>query len=290
MEMRFLLATDMTPASAHMLRYTMELNRHFFARLDILHVFDLPVAAVDEEGMLLRDHDAVKKAAEQELWAFLEENRGTYHFDTTVTAATGGLYRAMAARALEWPADLIIAGQSAQGMSNRWTSTGTGRHLVTHPPVPVLCVPENATIPPVIRNILVCTDLSDFPDPEQLEFLKRFSRGLSANMSLLHVKVSDEIQREEDEKIMEAWKSGLGVPLFTLEHPGKKSLSDQLEEYARAHDLDLMVVFPHKHNWLDRLLLGSETGQLFDQARIPILSMPTDPVNSAMGPKGNQLV
>ena len=255
-----------------------------------MHVFDLPVAAVDEEGMLLRDHDAVKKAAEQELWAFLEANRGTYHYDTTVTAATGGLYRAVAARAQEWPADLIIAGQSAQEMSTRWTSTGTGRHLATHPPVPVLCVNENATIPPVIRNILVCTDLSDFPDPEQLEFLKKFSRGLNANMSLLHVKVSNEIQREEDEKIMDAWKTGLGVPLFTLEHPGKISLSDQLVGYARAHDMGLMVVFPHKHNWLDRLLLGSETGKLFDQVRVPILSMPTPPLNSALGPQGQPSV
>lgn len=283
MEMRFLLATDLTPASAHMLRYVMEFNRYFFARLEILHVFDLPVAAVDEEGMLLRDHDAVKKAAEQALWAFLEENRGTYHFDTTVTAATGGLYRAMAARALEWPADLVIAGQSAQGMSNRWTSTGTGRHLVTHPPVPVLCVPENATIPPVIRNILVCTDLSDFPDPKQLEFLNRFSLGLSANMSLLHVKVSDEIEREEEEKIMDAWKTGLGVPLFTLEHSGKTSLSDLLKEYARANNIDLIVVFPHKHNWLDRLMLGSETGKLFDQVRIPILSMPARTIIASRG-------
>lgn len=283
MEMRFLLATDLTPASAHMLRYVMEFNRYFFARLEILHVFDLPVAAVDEEGMLLRDHDAVKKAAEQALWAFLEENRGTYHFDTTVTAATGGLYRAMAARALEWPADLVIAGQSAQGMSNRWTSTGTGRHLVTHPPVPVLCVPENATIPPVIRNILVCTDLSDFPDPKQLEFLTRFSLGLSANMSLLHVKVSDEIEREEEEKIMDAWKTGLGVPLFTLEHSGKTSLSDLLKEYARANNIDLIVVFPHKHNWLDRLMLGSETGKLFDQVRIPILSMPARTIIASRG-------
>lgn len=283
MEMRFLLATDLTPASAHMLRYVMEFNRYFFARLEILHVFDLPVAAVDEEGMLLRDHDAVKKAAEQALWAFLEENRGTYHFDTTVTAATGGLYRAMAARALEWPADLVIAGQSAQGMSNRWTSTGTGRHLVTHPPVPVLCVPENATIPPVIRNILVCTDLSDFPDPKQLEFLNRFSLGLSANMSLLHVKVGDEIEREEEEKIMDAWKTGLGVPLFTLEHSGKTSLSDLLKEYARANNIDLIVVFPHKHNWLDRLMLGSETGKLFDQVRIPILSMPARTIIASRG-------
>jgi len=290
MEMNFLLAADMTPASAHMLRYTMELNRHFFARLEIMHVFDLPVAAVDEEGILLRDHDAVKKSIEQELWSFVEANRGTYHFDTSVSAASGGLYKAIAARALEWPADLIIAGQSAQGISTRWTSTGTGRHLVTHPPVPVLCVPEKATIPPAIRNILVCTDLSEVPDPDKLEFLIRFSRGLSASMSLLHVKVSHEIERKEDEKIMDAWKTGLGLPLFTLEQREKTSLSEQLADYAGEHEIDLIVVFPHKHNWLDRLLLGSETGKLFDQVRIPILSMSMVPTNSDAGQKGKQSV
>ena len=70
MEMRFLLATDMSPNSAHMLRYVFELNRHFFARLELMHVTDLPVAAMDEEGVLLRDHDAVIKSIEQDRWSF----------------------------------------------------------------------------------------------------------------------------------------------------------------------------------------------------------------------------
>jgi hypothetical protein len=35
-----------------------------------MHVTDLPVAAMDEEGVLLRDHDAVIKSIEQDRWSF----------------------------------------------------------------------------------------------------------------------------------------------------------------------------------------------------------------------------
>jgi len=276
MEMRFLLATDMTPASARMLRYVLELNRHFFARLQLLHVFDLPVAAKDEDGLLLKDHDAVMRAIEQELWTFLEENRGDYHFDTTVSAVYGGLYKALATRAADWHADLIVTGHSAREGSGLWTTTGTSRHLLTHPPVPVLCVPEQAVLPPVIRNILVCTDLSEIPATGRFKFLLRFAGGMNATLHLLHVKLRDEIEWERDEMIMEAWKTALNIPLKVLEHPGRSSLSQLLEDYTKEHEVDMVVLFPHKHNWMDRLMLGSETGKLFDQLDLPLLSIPPD--------------
>lgn len=274
MDMHFLLATDMSPASARMLRYVLELNRHFFARLELLHVFDLPVAAVDEEGLWLRDHEAMTRSIEQDLWAFLEENRGAYHFDTTVSVVSGGRYNAVAERAASWPADLVITGHPARERSTAWSSSGTGRHLLTHPPVPVLCVPEHAVLPPQIRNILICTDLSEIPDQRMLKFLTDFSKALKANLSLLHVKVRNEIEWEGDEKIKSAWREKLGLPMNILEHPGHTSLSQLIGTYAKEHDTDLLVVFPHRHNWLDQWLLGRETGKLFDRVDLPILSMP----------------
>ncbi len=251
----------------------MELNRHFFARLEVLHVFDLPVASVDEEGMWLRDHEAMTRSIEQELWALLEQNRGTYHYETTVSVVAGGRYKAVGSRAASWPADLIITGHSARERSTAWSSSGTGRHLLTHPPVPVLCVPEHAILPPQLRNILICTDLSESPSPRMLKFLKVFSNSLKADLNLLHVKVRNEITWEQDETIRTAWSDALGIPMNILEHPGHTSLSQLIGTYAKEHDTDLLVAFPHKHNWLDQWLLGSETGKLFDRLDISILSM-----------------
>ena len=274
MQMRFLLATDLTPASARMLRYVLELNRYFFARLELMHVFDLPIAAADEEGVLLRDYDAVTRAMEQDLWSFLREHQGAFHYDTTVSAVCGGLYKALASRATAWHADLIVTGHSARDRTGLWTSTGTGRHLLTHPPTPVLCVPEHAVLPPVIRNILVCTDLSEVPDPGRLQFIVRFAGGLNATIILLHVRVRDEIEWEQDEMVREAWKTSLNTSLKVLEHTDRSSLSQMLAEYASDHEVDMLVLFPHKHNWLDRLLLGSETGKLFDELGLPLMSLP----------------
>jgi nucleotide-binding universal stress UspA family protein len=276
MEMHMLLATDMSPAAAHTLRYALALNRHFFAKLELMHVFDLPVAAMDEEGALLRNHDAVIKSIEQNLWTFLAENRGSYHFDTKVSAVFGGLYQALATRAREWPADLIITGHSSHARSSFWTSTGTGRQLFTHPPAPVLSVPESAIIPPVIRHILICTDLSEIPDEGAFQFLRRFSNGLNAKLSLLHVNVRNEIAWAGEQKVTEAWKEGLGLSLNILEHTGKDSLTHLLEEYVREHDIDLIAMFPHRHNWLYQLLLGSETGKVYDDIMLPVLSIPID--------------
>ena len=150
------------------------------------------------------------------------------------------------------------------------------RHLLTHPPVPVLCIPEQTVLPPMIRNILVCTDLSEIPPPGRLQFLLRFAEGLSATLHLLHVKLRDEIEWERDEKIREAWKKGLDIPLNVLEHPGRSSLIQLLEDYMKDHEVDMVVLFPHKHNWLDRLMLGSETGKLFDALDMPLMSLPLD--------------
>lgn len=272
--MNFLLTTDLTPASARMLRYVFELNRRFFARLEVLHVIDMPVATVDEEGVLLRDQDAIIRSVEQEVWSFLAENRGDYHFDTMVSVVMGELYRAIAERAKAWPADLIITGHPARGKSGFWTSTGTGKYLLTHPPVPVLSIPENASLPPSIRQVLICTDLAAAPPKHQIEFLSRYCEALQARPHLLHFRVHDEIDWKGEEEIKDIWKRTLGVSLTIVEHAGELSLTRLIGKYASEHDIGLLVVFPHKHHWMDRLFMGTETGKLFDQVEIPILSMP----------------
>lgn len=271
--MRFLLATDLSPACARMLRYTFELNRSFFAQLELLHVFDIPVATMDEEGLLLRNHESCKSTFEQALWAFLEENRETYHFDTTVTAVSGGLFHAAADRARSWKADLIITGHHVSDSRTDWGSTGMGKRLLTHPPVPVLSIPDNASIPPDIKKILVCTDLTALPNEHDLKFLQKFIGNLNAKVSLLHVNVSHEISWRGDQSIIDGWKNALDTRLMVLENQKHEATGRQIAEYAKKHETDLLVVLPHRHNWLDHLLLGSETERLFDHTELPILSL-----------------
>jgi nucleotide-binding universal stress UspA family protein len=272
--MRFLLAIDLTPACARMLRYTLELNRSFFAQIELLHVFEMPFAAADEEGILLRNHETCKTTFEQAMWTFLEENRGSYHFDTTVSAVTGGLYQATAERAREWKADLIITGHHISENLMDWGSTGTGKRLLQHPPVPVLSIPDNITLPPRIRKILICTDLSALPVPQDMDFLQTFIQSLQAEATLLHVHVSDEITWQGEQPVIDAWKDALGTPLMMLGQQKHETVGKQITSYAKSHDMDLIVVIPHDHNWLDRLLLSSETEWLFEHISLPLLSLP----------------
>jgi nucleotide-binding universal stress UspA family protein len=274
MPLRFLLATDLTPASALMLRYTFELNRSFFAQIELLHVFDLPLAAADEEGILLRNHDTLKSTYEQAMWSFVEENRGSYHFDTTVSAVSGGLYQATAERAREWKADLIITGHHIRENLADWGSTGAGKRLTTHPPVPVLSIPDNITLPPRIRKIMICTDLSALPDPKDIRFLRTFIETCRAEASLLHVHVSNEISWQGEQHVIDYWKDTLGTSLLVQEQRKHEPIGQQISTYAESHGIDLIVVFPHQHNWLDRLLLGSQTKWLFEHISLPLLSMP----------------
>ncbi|HKI83547.1 MAG TPA: universal stress protein [Candidatus Krumholzibacteria bacterium] len=143
-----------------------------------------------------------------------------------------------------------------------------------------------------VKTILYPTDFSEnarHAIPHLLEVAKCFS----AQIHLLHVvetslQVADvswsAAQPEMDTRIHEAAKERLeklaeeiGLPKERLSlavvdgHP-----SLEITRYAKAHEIDMIVMSTHGHSGLSHFLLGSVTERVVRKASCPVLTVRAD--------------
>ena len=274
--MRFLVPIDFSDASAHMLRRVFELNRHFHARLEVLHLFDIPVLSGEDVEIHLKNFEAYRRSYEDEMWDFISSNRGSYRYEMEVYASAGGHYQGIVSFAEKRRPDLIIVGHKGSGSLRKWVFGSVSRYLLTHPPAPVLSIPEamNTEGEWHAGRILYATDLSGMVAEGSLAFLRRFSDRLGAELIPLHVSVEDEIPAPSEGEIRAGVESSIGHRLIEIPAPGDDDIWGGIEGYVDAHAVDMLAVSPHRHGWLDRMMLGSETRRLAELSKIPILSLP----------------
>ena len=275
--MRFLIPVDFSEASADMLRFTFELNRHFFAKLQVLHLFDIPITVGDDSEMYLKNYEAYRKSYDDEVWEFVRRNKGEYRYETEVFATSGGHYQGIVDFAGKHHPDLIVIGHRGAGALRRWFFGSVSRYLLSHPPAPVLSVPQGYAPKgdkPITR-ILIATDLLDRVPEESATFLKDFAQRLNAEIRLLHVRVKDELILPDEEKVRKGLDSGFGAAVEIVPAREGEDLGRAIGRYVEERGIDLLVTIPHPHTWLDQLLLGSETRELAGVLEIPIMSLPS---------------
>lgn len=274
--MQILIPIDFSETSARMLRFAFGLNRHFFARLQVLHLFDIPITAGDDGEVYLRNYEAYRKGYEDQVWAFVQEHKGEYHYDTEVFATSGGHYQGIISFAQNHPPDLIIVGHKGAGKAARWMFGSVARYLLTHPPVPVLSIPGQLpeSADSGFRKILLATDLSAPLSEGQSVFLKDFSQRQQAALGLLHIRVSGEIPAPGEDQIIASFTNSLGIPLQQRALGKDEAVAEAILFYMHTHGYDLLVTIPHAHLWLDRWLIGSQTRNLEAIGDIAILALP----------------
>ena len=268
-----LAAVDFSDASANALRFAFALNRHFFAKVQVLHLFDVPITAGDDADLYLKNYEAYRKSFEADLWDFVKNNRGEYHYDTEVFSTSGGHYQGVVDFARKHPTDLIIIGNKGAGGLRRWVFGSVARYLLTHPPVPVLAVPAHFDGQD-IRKIVLAVDLSGLLPQPQLDFLKALAAGCQAEIDVIHVRDRNEVSLPSDEKVLQQLLQSFGKPCKTLSPQPAEHISSVIQRYVTDSGADLLVTIPHAHTWLDRMLIGSETRELSGMIQTPILSLP----------------
>ena len=270
---QLLVPVDFSDASAHALKFAYSLNKHFFARLQILHLFDIPITTGDDSELYLKNFEVYRKSFDDELWDFVKTNKGDFHYETEVFSTSGGHYQGIIEFARKHHSDLIIIGHKGAGGLRRWLFGSVSRYLLTHPPTPVLSVPENFE-GGEIRKILLTTDLSMLiPDP-QCVFLKNFAERLNASIDIIHVKEKSEISLGVEEKVASSLQHHFGKELQTISVLLGETISSTINDYIQKNKIDMLVTVPHFHTWIDRMLIGSETKELATMVNIPFMSLP----------------
>ncbi|NDC76950.1 MAG: universal stress protein [Chitinophagia bacterium] len=241
--MQILIPVDFSDTSARSLRFTYALNRRFTARLQVLHIFDVPITSGDDGEVYLRNYEAYRKSFEDELWDFVNRNKDGQHFDAEVFATSGGHYQGIVAFAKSHRPDLIVVGHKGAGKVARWMFGSVSRYLLTHPPAPVLSIPGNLPDGETgFRKILLAADLSAPLPVAQMAFLKDFAERQQAELGLLHIRVDGEIPAPDEARTVTGLTQALGARLEEHTLGKGEHVADAILSHLRENGYDLLVV------------------------------------------------
>lgn len=267
---KILIAIDFSDTSANLVQFAFALNKYFYAKLYFLHVFTLPYAITSESDEALLQYDSIKNSYIDKIWTFIHDHKGEYHYDIIVHATTGGELQSIIDHVNREEIDLLLIGNKEKGRWGRWITGSISQQLLQKPPVHTLAVSSGFTLK-AFKKIWVCTDLSMPMTDEQIYFISFLRDRLDADIQFLHIADTTEKPLSYDlESKAVIYKSFQKEPVIL---PNMDSIPHTIADVIKKKGGDLLIVFPHQHNWLDAFFLGHETTAISIEIEIPILAM-----------------
>jgi nucleotide-binding universal stress UspA family protein len=245
------------------------LAKQLGAKVTLVHVFDpmplgpaagYPTAiftAVPDVASLRREIDKhLERVADKALQGVEVEARLRLEHNSASLALCN--------LAEETAADLLVIGTHGRTGLSRLLIGSVAEVTLRHAPCSVLAV-RGAARPP--KKLLVATDFSPASTPA-LETAALLAKALGAEVTVLHVYVAPppiwgERQRELDDIDKELRDTLRERHTGLLEQPAELALmrSDNaalaISDYAKEHDIDLVVVATHGRTGIKRLVVGS---------------------------------
>lgn len=172
------------------------------------------------------------------------------------------------------PADLIVMGSHGYRGLSRLVHGSTAEAVVHASAVPVLTV-HSLPGPDWPRRILVPMKFADYADPALFHALE-WGRALGAGVSVVHVIMTEDAEREEVEALDGHLERLLGPKRFrglerilSLGPP-----ADTILKTVEGGAFDLVVLAAHFKPFWRELVLGSTTERVVRASKVPVLAVP----------------
>jgi nucleotide-binding universal stress UspA family protein len=301
-----LVPLDFSPASFKAIDYALPLTEYFGAKLHFVHAFDYDDAPATFAAMplVLPEADVARGANRQ-----LREVAKKYRLvlpPESFHVVKGRAYQAICELAEKLNADLIIATTHGHTGWKHMFLGSTAERIVRHAPCAVLVVREHereflradgrtrwkGAIQ--LKKILVPVDFSDC-SMAGLEYALRFAKVWDANLVMLNCvplsvfagygeygrgdlmglnNYAQEAAAEEMRELVSNLRSRKVIAEGVVEIGAP---AQAICDYAREHEVDLIVTPTHGSTGLRHIFLGSTAEHVVRYAHCPVLIVPSHP-------------
>jgi len=272
MKKTIIVTTDFTDSSRNALSYACEMAADSSYKLLLVHVYTMP-ANYASDGVALA---AVKEAfdtAEDKLTDEMEWVLKTYPLVTIEGKATiGGLVASLTDLIQEVHPEMLFMG-AANDYASLWEWDSEILSALTNLPIPVLVIPKQISYT-AIKKIGFACDYRNLCTPIQINFIKRLTAHTGAQLLVVHIarsKPENEEVKKKNEALLQEMLKDIQPEYYAIEDP---NVIDAAAHFVKDHNLDLLMVIPHKHDIWYSIFHQSHTRQLAKLNNMPILSLP----------------
>lgn len=267
---KILIATDFSDASRNAALYGMALAKFLDAKVILFCAYDIPSSALGLNVKISR-YDVMMQVDKLLLD---EANFLDPASDKIEILCDEGLpERAIINIANEKKVDFIIVGMKGNGASLKKIFGSTATLLAKNTNIPLIIVPENAAFK-IPETIVFANDDSLDTDRNALVYLAAITRTFKSKLYVVKVLKDKNEQWFEVSENAHKMNKVIEILHSSFQYPVDTDITHALNEFVIVHNADMLVMVPHKHDWLERLYKKSETKDMLFHMSIPLLILP----------------
>ena len=265
-----LIATDFSNASRNASLYGVELAKALDAKIILFNAYEVPQPAPGL-GVSVSRYDIMMQTDKRLLEEsdFLDPKREIIE----ILCDEGAPEDAIINIAKEKNVDFIIAGMKGSGKTLKKIFGSTATSLIKRSDIPVIIVPEEAKFS-IPKKILYASDSMSDTNIEHVDQIKPITETFESKLYVVRVVKDEYAEIFERLNTPGKLREELKKLDASFEYPIDTDIRHALNEFIKKHQADMLVMLPHKHDWMERLFKKSETKDMIFHAHIPILVIP----------------
>jgi nucleotide-binding universal stress UspA family protein len=265
-----LVPTDFSEVASNAAIYAAKMASDIQADIVLLHAYNIPISLSEVPMPLLSDEEMREASHEglENVAAMLRKEgfQGAIRFEIGK-----GDFVSVLQETIETVQPLIvlmgITGKSEFETLLMGSNTfGAIRNLM----VPVMVVPREASFRPV-KRIAVALDLKNMKETIPAEQLLDMSGAMGATVHFVHIDSGNDYPNSDTAIHLDALKHAF--PDAVCHFSDNLSLVDGLNNYVYENGIDLLVMFPRKHNFFELLFNSSSTRKMALHTNVPLVTM-----------------
>ena len=269
-----LVPIDFSECSDNALRFAIGLAQKTAAKLFLLHAFRIPVTNGEFGGSLIVNDlsfEIEKDLAKdfESLEARIPELATIEH---EFKIEHGYVHDGILKQANKLNPDLIVMGtKGASGIEAALIGSNTYT-IIRDSHCPILAIPKDASLNN-FKSIALATDYQSV-ESKELGMLEQLITMFNSALHIVHIGPEP---RLDDNKMNQAQAFGRRFKHFDHHYHFviNENIEDGIIEYIEKNKINLLVLVPRKHTFIDKLFKPSWTRKLAFHTKIPLLTLKT---------------
>lgn len=266
---KFLVPTDFSRSAESSAEYAAAMAQYMNAGIVLFHAFHIPIPSTEAPVVLISEED-LKNENMATLQKYAKSIQEKFPgLEVSCLVSSGFAAEEIPRVAISEKIDLVVMGVGGSGMVDEYLFGSTTVGVIRHTKIPVLVIPKNHVFAPPAGIVFSC-DYSDLRQVSTVDLIKSITKDFNSHLYILSV------EREGDRVSLEKAISGVHIEegfkdiKHSLHFPYGDDVVAGINEFADKHKADWIIMIPHEHGFLDRLLNRSMTRKMVFHTHVPL--------------------
>ncbi|CAN5536894.1 hypothetical protein BH23BAC1_BH23BAC1_26000 [soil metagenome] len=269
-----IVPTDYSVNARNAINFAAQLAKDIHAKLELLHVFHLPVV-IDEAPHRMISMEEMEKVNLKQSSALAKEVQDEFDIKVDSSVYPGFVSDVLSEVMENRPGDVVVMGMRGINPSRRLLWGGVTASVLHDCTFPLLIIPSDAKYRPV-KNILITCDFQPVSAQNKFQLIKDLAFIYSAKVQVVHFKKPEAALVEvagcvESGQQLERALRGVRHSYSTIE---KEDIIKGIEECVKANKANLLVMVHRKKSFWKNITTGSFTKKMAFHSHIPLLALP----------------